>query len=183
MDRKRSRMYLAAGVMAVVWALYGYLAFFRGETVESAARNLEVDVMGTGPEASAPEALPAEEDPGMLPPPDTEVGGTISYGQRVTITDHIVAGKTTIFDFYSDYCPPCRTLSPRLEELDRKHDDIVVIKVDINRPGVRGIDWDSPVAEQYGIRTVPHVVIYGPNGRMLAEGAAARSRVEAWMAG
>jgi len=67
-------------------------------------------------------------------------GGTISRGQEVDLADHLVAGKITIFDFYSDYCPPCRTISPKLEELAGRRDDIAVVKVDINRSGVRGID-------------------------------------------
>ncbi len=107
--------------------------------------------------------------------------GTISQGQEVDLADHVAAGKITIFDFYSDYCPPCRTISPKLEELARKRDDIAVVKVDINRPGERGIDWRSPVARQYSLRSIPHFVIYGTNGRVMAEGRSAAEKVYGWL--
>ena len=42
----------------------------------------------------------------------------ISQGKEVTLADYLVPGKTTIFDFYSEYCPPCRAIAPRLEVYD-----------------------------------------------------------------
>ena len=51
-----------------------------------------------------------------------------------------VSGKTTIFDFYSEFCGPCRKISPRLKRLDELNDDIVVVKIDINRKNVQGIE-------------------------------------------
>ena len=76
----------------------------------------------------------------------------IAHGAKVDIKEHLVAGKTTIVDFTSEYCPPCRYFSPLLDELHAAREDLAVVKVDINRPDVRGIDWDSPVVAQYGIR-------------------------------
>src|SRR5688572_28920634 len=70
----------------------------------------------------------------------------ISKGAEVKLTDYVVKGKTTVFDFYSEFCCPCVQVAPALERLHQKRDDIVVVKVDINRPGHRGIDWRSPVA-------------------------------------
>ena len=94
----------------------------------------------------------------------------ISEGQEVKLSDYLVPGKTTIFDFYSKYCPPCRAISPRLEKLHATHDDIAVVKVDINRPDVEGIDWSSPVARQYDLRSIPHFKVFGPDGKLKAEG-------------
>jgi len=94
----------------------------------------------------------------------------ISEGQEVRLADYLVPGKTTIFDFYSMYCPPCRAISPRLEKLHETHGDIAVVKVDINRPGVVGIDWSSPVARQFGLRSIPNFKVFGPDGKLRAEG-------------
>jgi len=102
-------------------------------------------------------------------------------GQEVDITQLAVRGKTTIFDFYSEFCPPCRKISPLLEELDKKRDDIVVVKIDINRPNVRGIDWQSPVARQYGLQSIPHFVIFDPEGGKKAEGQDAYRQVMIWI--
>ena len=73
----------------------------------------------------------------------------IAKGQPVKITDYLVPGKTVIFDFYSDFCGPCVQVAPALEKLHQTNPNVVVVKVDINRPGIRNIDWKSPVAQQY----------------------------------
>ena len=86
------------------------------------------------------------------------------------LSDYLVPGKTTVFDFYSEYCPPCRAISPRLEKLHATRDDIAVVKVDINRPDIKGIDWQSPVAKEFGLESIPHFKIYGPDGKLKAEG-------------
>jgi len=97
----------------------------------------------------------------------------IAMGAEVAIADYMVAGKTMVFDFTSDYCPPCRVIAPKLDKLHAARADVAVVKVDINRPGVKGIDWKSPVAVQYGMRSIPHFKVYGPDGKLVAEGKAA----------
>jgi thiol-disulfide isomerase/thioredoxin len=104
----------------------------------------------------------------------------IGHGEQVNLDDYLVAGKTTIVDFSSEYCGPCRALAPRLEELANRRDDIVVVKVDINRPGQVGIDWQSPVARQFQLRSIPHVRIYGPDKQLQAEGRPALGQVIEW---
>jgi hypothetical protein len=32
----------------------------------------------------------------------------IGHGAELNIKDHLVSGKTVIFDFFSEYCPPCQ---------------------------------------------------------------------------
>jgi thiol-disulfide isomerase/thioredoxin len=105
----------------------------------------------------------------------------ISNGDKVDLKDFLVPGKTTVFDFYSEYCPPCRAIAPRLEQLHKTRDDIAVVRVDINRPGVKGIDWQSPVARQYDLESIPHFKIYGPDGKLVAEGQDARDLLNKWM--
>lgn len=108
----------------------------------------------------------------------------ISQGKEVALADYVVPGKTTVFDFTSEFCPPCRAIAPSLDKLHATRDDIVVVSVDINRPGVRGIDWKSPVAQQYGLHSIPHFKVYGPDGKLIAEdtspAAPARRMVTKW---
>ena len=106
------------------------------------------------------------------------VPARIAHGSEVEIQDYVVPGKVTIFDFTSEGCPPCRAIAPHLHKLHAERSDIVVVEVDLNRPGVGGIDWDSPVAHQYGLQSIPAFKIYGTNGRLQAEGEAARDEVE-----
>ena len=102
----------------------------------------------------------------------------IAFGERVNIKDYLVKGKTVIFDFFSQYCPPCMRISPLLAKLDKKRDDIVVIKVNINRKDVSGhIDWSSPVARQYNLNSIPHFKIFSPEGKLIAEGDSAYMKV------
>ena len=93
----------------------------------------------------------------------------VARGERVELTDYLVPGKTVIFDFTSKYCPPCRMYEEPLKALHQKRADIAVVKVDINRPGVKKIDWDSPVAKQYGMGSIPRLKIFGPDGKLIAE--------------
>ncbi len=92
----------------------------------------------------------------------------ISQGQEVALTDYLVPGKTVIFDFTSKYCGPCQAYTQPLALLHAQRADIAVVKVDINRPDVKGIDWQSPVARQYGLHSIPQFRVYGPDGRLVA---------------
>ena len=105
----------------------------------------------------------------------------ISHGAEVKITDYLVPGKTTIFDFTSQYCPPCRAVAPLLEKLHETRPDVAVVKVDINRPDVKGIDWESPVARQYELQSVPNFKVYSPEGKLVAEGKPASELVYSWL--
>ncbi len=93
----------------------------------------------------------------------------ISQGQTVNLADYVVPGKTTIFDFTSKYCPPCQGYNGPLALLHSQRKDVAVVKVDINRPETKGIDWKSPVAQQYEMHSIPHFKIYGPDGKLVAE--------------
>lgn len=104
----------------------------------------------------------------------------IAMGQEIQLADHLVPGKTTVVDFTSKYCGPCVAVSPMLDKLHADRDDVAVVKVDINRPDVKGIDWKSPVARQFGLQSIPHFKVYGPDGKLVAEGKEARAMVTAW---
>jgi len=88
----------------------------------------------------------------------------------VNLKEWIVEGKTNIVDLYSEFCPPCVQLAPLLLRLDEKRLDIAVVKIDINRDGVRGIDWQSPIARQFKLRSIPYFIIVSPSGKLKCEG-------------
>ncbi len=98
-------------------------------------------------------------------------------GLEIEVKTLLQTGKTNIIDFYSEYCGPCRRISPLLEKLDQQRDDIVVIKLDINRADKRGIDWFSPLVQQYKLRSVPHFMVYSPDGELTHEGSTAYQEV------
>ena len=108
----------------------------------------------------------------------------IGHGAEVDLKEHLVSGKTTVFDFYSEQCPACMMLAPELEKLAAKRPDLAIVKVDVNRPDVRDrIDWDSPVARQHGLDSLPHLVIFDADGKQSASGEEALQRVAQWIDG
>jgi thioredoxin 1 len=102
-------------------------------------------------------------------------------GQTFEVESLVVRGKTTLIDLYSPYCPPCVRLAPIIEELAAKRSDLAVRKVNINRPEVNGIDWRSPLAQQYQIRSVPYFMIFDPQGQLVAQGRDAFPELERWL--
>ena len=82
-------------------------------------------------------------------------------GARITEQELIVPGKFTIVDFYADWCGPCKAIEPYLKDL-AKDQRIAVRKVDI-------VNWNSPVAQQWNLRSIPNMRVYDPDGRMLGE--------------
>jgi thioredoxin 1 len=102
-------------------------------------------------------------------------------GQTLEINSLLVKGKTTVIDFYSAFCPPCVKLAPVIAKLAKKRPDLAIIKVNINRPGVNGIDWRSPLAQQYQIRQVPFFMIFSPQGQPVAQGREAVETVGGWL--
>lgn len=93
-----------------------------------------------------------------------------------------VKGKITGVDCYSPFCPPCLRLAPFLEKLGQKRRDLAIIKLNINRPEAQaGIDWQSPLAQQLGLRLIPYFLIFDPEGRLTAQGPEARHQVLDWL--
>jgi len=60
--------------------------------------------------------------------------------------------KPVLFDFFATWCGPCKMQTPIIEELAKKMGDAVEIrKIDV--------DEHMDLAEKYGIRVVPTLII------------------------
>ena len=69
-------------------------------------------------------------------------GGTLEFPGQIRPVKQAdmgfeVPGKLVLFDFYADWCGPCRQISPHLERLAQSDPDVVLVKVDI-------VDWGPP---------------------------------------
>jgi thiol-disulfide isomerase/thioredoxin len=98
----------------------------------------------------------------------------LSHGRPISIDTLACPGKITIVDFSSDYCAPCVELAMFLIQTSKSYPERYAIRrVNINRPGFNGIDYESPVSKQYSIKDLPLIVVYDNKVRV-AEGPAAR---------
>jgi len=59
-------------------------------------------------------------------------------------------------DFYADWCGPCKTQDPILEELESEYEDVVFEKIDV--------DQDQETANEYSVRSLPTLVIENDEG-------------------
>ena len=60
--------------------------------------------------------------------------------------------KTVLIDFYADWCGPCKMMSPIIDQIaEEKADSLKVGKVNV--------DENQDLAMQYGIMSIPTVVI------------------------
>ena len=60
-------------------------------------------------------------------------------------------------DFYADWCGPCKTQDPILEELEEDYrEDVEFEKVDV--------DEQQEIANQYQVRSIPTLVIENDDG-------------------
>ncbi len=76
------------------------------------------------------------------------------------------AGKTTLVDYYADWCGPCKTLELRLEHYMVLHPEIALRRVDIGK-------WDNAAARQItrqGAASLPYVRVYGGAGKLAGSG-------------
>jgi hypothetical protein len=64
----------------------------------------------------------------------------------------------------------CNQLSSRWGDWTKFRPDIAVRQVEMDTDDG---PWDSPVAKQFKIRSIPSFQIWGPTGRMLLDGRAA----------
>jgi thioredoxin 1 len=70
-----------------------------------------------------------------------------------TFAEIIKSNKPVLVDFYAEWCGPCRTMKPILEEVKKKlGSNCTIIKVDVDK---------SPAAAQaYQVSGIPTLIIF-----------------------
>ena len=62
----------------------------------------------------------------------------------------------TLKDFYADWCGPCKTQDPILEELETEWEEVAFEKVNV--------DEQQDVANEYQVRSLPTLVVETDEG-------------------
>lgn len=90
----------------------------------------------------------------------------------VITTDNIQelmdSGKPLVIDFWAEWCGPCRTISPIIEELARDYADSVNI-------GKCNIEENNTIVVKYGIRNIP-TILFIKNGEIVDKQVGTSSR-------
>jgi thiol-disulfide isomerase/thioredoxin len=112
-----------------------------------------------------------------------------------SLSDYVGKGKVFLVDFWSPWCPPCKAELPNIKSVWEKYhgDDFDVLSVavweesrgmnwknTIDTAAVYGIQWNQinnghqEPASLYGIQGIPHMVLFGTDGTIIARGDALR---------
>ena len=107
---------------------------------------------------------------------------------EVKLSDYVGKGKYILLDFWSPWCGPCRMEMPNIKAVYDKYKgdqfDVVSIAVWEKKPVEVTIEtaeklemtWNQinnagrEAAEIYGVEAIPHIILFGPDGTILARG-------------
>ncbi len=89
--------------------------------------------------------------------------------------DVLKSAEPVVVDFWAEWCGPCRMIAPALEEISKEMGGKVKI-VKLN------VDENPAVAAQFGIRSIPTLMIF-KGGTLAAQkvGAASKGDLSKWI--
>ncbi|MDR3504654.1 MAG: thioredoxin [Acidocella sp.] len=90
-------------------------------------------------------------------------------------TDVLKSGAPVLVDFWAEWCGPCRSIAPSLEDLAKEYEGkLEVVKVNI--------DENPMTPSTFGVRGIPTLIIF-KDGKPAATqvGAAPKSVLKAWI--
>ena len=79
-------------------------------------------------------------------------------GSIIDVTDDsfqaevLESERPTLVDFWAPWCGPCRVVGPVLEEIAAEHDDIKVVKLNVD---------DNPITSaQFQVLSIPTMILF-----------------------
>jgi thiol-disulfide isomerase/thioredoxin len=90
----------------------------------------------------------------------------ITKGEPVELMEYVASNGITVFDFYADWCAPCKQVDKSLSSLKGTYGDkLQVYKLDL-------VNWESNLAKHHNIKHLPYLIVYDGNGEELYNGPA-----------
>jgi len=90
-------------------------------------------------------------------------------------TEVLKASGPILLDFYADWCGPCKSLAPTLEQVAGEYQGkIKILKINI--------DQNPAAAQKYGVRSIPTLLIF-KEGRTVEQrvGGMSKSSLIQWV--
>lgn len=117
---------------------------------------------------------------------DYTVQGGNPDGTDVKLSDYVGKGKYILLDHWASWCGPCKAEMPYIkktyEAFHGDRFDIVGVAVSDKREDTEKAigEWDLPwnqildaqriPVEVYGVNAIPHLILFAPDGKILARG-------------
>lgn len=94
---------------------------------------------------------------------------------------YTVPGKFTLVEYFSPYDQDCANLEPLLIQLAQNRTDIAVRTINVNRPEIQSVDYDSPIMQNMQIQKLPYFQIYDTRQSLRAQARPAYEQVIQWV--
>lgn len=78
--------------------------------------------------------------------------------------------QVTLVDFWAEWCAPCKTIAPTVEELAKEYQGKAQI-------GKLNVDENPKTATQYGIRGIPTLLLF-KDGKVIQQIVGIKSKAE-----
>ncbi|MBY0552389.1 MAG: hypothetical protein K2W95_34230 [Candidatus Obscuribacterales bacterium] len=102
-------------------------------------------------------------------------------GSFVTVQNYLVPGKYTLVQFFSPYDGVSPLIEQQLIQLSQSRQDLAIRTVNVNRPDVQGIDWQSPALQMARVSKLPFYMIFDPARNLRAQSRPAEEQVKQWL--
>ncbi len=82
----------------------------------------------------------------------------------------LASDKLVVIDFWAEWCGPCRSIAPAVEELATEFEDKAII-------GKYNVDNDTEMSEEYSIRSIPTLLFF-KGGKLIDKQVGASSKAD-----